>query len=333
MAGRVTMRDVARAAGVSPMTVSRALKPGGLVNARTARTVREAASRLGYVYDATAQAFRAQRSGFLAVTLPSTNNANFAATHRGLTRALEGTDLQILLGITDYQVEEEERLVRQLLARRPEAIVLTGGTHTEATRGLLSSVDIPVIEIWDVPEAALGHVVGFSNQRAMWPIVEHLAAAGRRRLAFLGATGVTDARGAERWAGVVAAARALGLPEVVRLDAGPAPASMREGAWAIDGARDCLGAFDALVCVSDPVAFGAITACVRLGIDVPGDLAVTGFGAFEIGEMSRPRITTVDVGALRIGMETGRLLRDLEGDDAGAVRVDTGARLVVGGSS
>ncbi|MEM1268343.1 MAG: LacI family DNA-binding transcriptional regulator, partial [Pseudomonadota bacterium] len=148
------MRDVARAAGVSPMTVSRALKPGGLVNARTARTVREAASRLGYVYDATAQAFRAQRSGFLAVTLPSTNNANFAATHRGLTRALEGTDLQILLGITDYQVEEEERLVRQLLARRPEAIVLTGGTHTEATRGLLSSVDIPVIEIWDVPEAA-----------------------------------------------------------------------------------------------------------------------------------------------------------------------------------
>ena len=109
MGAKVTMRDVAREAGVSPMTVSRAFKQDTSVNAETRSAVQKAAAKLGYLYDSTAQAFRSQRSGFLAVTLPSINNANFASTHRALTRTLAGTDLQLLLGITNYRVEEEER--------------------------------------------------------------------------------------------------------------------------------------------------------------------------------------------------------------------------------
>ncbi|MEL6523637.1 MAG: LacI family DNA-binding transcriptional regulator, partial [Pseudomonadota bacterium] len=198
MSARVTMRDVAREAGVSPMTVSRALKGDGTVSERTQQQVRDIADRLGYVYDSTAQAFRAQRSGFVAVLLPSINNANFAATHRALTKALADTGLQILLGITDYSINQEERLVRQLLTRRPEAIVLTGGTHTPETRTLLRALNIPVLEMWDRPAEPLGHVVGFSNAEAMGLVVRHLAAQGRTKLAFLGAQGDSDRRGAER---------------------------------------------------------------------------------------------------------------------------------------
>jgi len=195
MKPRITMRDVARAAGVSPMTVSRALRENSDVNIRTRAGVRAAAARLGYIYDTTAQAFRAQRSGCIAITLPSINNANFAATHRALTTTLDSTPLQLLLGITGYSLREEERLIRQLLARRPEAVVLTGGTHSEQTRDLLQSSDIPVIEIWDQPRTALAHSAGFSNAQAMRPVVEHLAQTGRRRLAFLGASGDSDPRG------------------------------------------------------------------------------------------------------------------------------------------
>ena len=107
MSGRTTMRDVAKAAGVSPMTVSRALRGDTMVNQKTRDLVRNTAARLGYVYDTTAQAFRSQKSGFVAVTLPSINNANFADTFRGLSETFGDLGLQLLLGSTNYDVEAE----------------------------------------------------------------------------------------------------------------------------------------------------------------------------------------------------------------------------------
>ena len=325
MKTRVTMRDVARAAGVSPMTVSRALKDDGFVNIKTRKVVREAAHRLGYVYDTTALAFRAQKSGFLAVTLPSINNANFAATHRGLRRAL-----------TDYRLEEEERLVRNLMARRPDAVVLTGGMHTPTTRALVEAAGIPVIEIWDQPQKPLGHVVGLSNADAMGLVVKHLADTGRRRLAFIGATRDTDRRGAERRRGAEAMAKALGLPKLRMLDAGDAPVTMPHGAKALTANKDLLGQIDGILCVSDPVAFGAISAATGMGIRIPEDLAITGFGAFEIAGYSMPKITTVGVRAAHIGTEAGRILTSLDDTPASATpqqKVDTGSALLKGGSS
>ena len=285
------MRVVAEAVGVSPMTVSRAFKEDQSVSAETRARIRAAAERLGYVYDSTATAFRTKRSGFVAVTLPSINNANFAETYRGLAVALEGSNMQMLLGATNYRVKKEEELVRQLLTRNPEALVMTGGHHTQATRDLIAARDLPVIEMWDLPEAPLGRAVGFSNAAAIGLVVEHLAASGRRKLAFVGASEGADSRGADRRRGALAAAAALGLPEVTVIDAGPAPVSMRNGAACVEAMGEAVRRFDALVCVSDPVAFGALSACRRLGLNVPGDIAITGFGQFEVAMVSEPRIT------------------------------------------
>ena len=134
---RITMRDVAQAVGMSPMTVSRALRDDNTVSAQTRARVRQVAQELGYVYDSTAQAFRTQKSGFVAVTLPSVNNANFAETFRALSNGLGQAGVQLLLGSTNYRVDKEEELARQLLTRNPEALVLTGGHHTDATRQLI----------------------------------------------------------------------------------------------------------------------------------------------------------------------------------------------------
>lgn len=311
MSARVTMRDVAREAGVSPMTVSRALKSDGTVNPKTRELVQKAADRLGYIYDATAQTFRAQRSGFLALTLPSINNANFATTHKALTGSLADTDLQMLLGITNYDIQQEERMVRQLLARRPDAIILTGGTHTDETRRLLETIDLPVFEIWDVPPAPIGHVIGFSNFDAMQLIVSHLAKSGCDRLGFVGASAETDVRGHERRLGTIAAAQELGLAEVISIETGPAPATMSSGHAAIEEHQDVLKSLDALVCVSDPVAFGAVTALQGIGLNVPQDILVTGFGNFEISRICQPGLTTLEVGAAQIGQLTGQYAKDI----------------------
>ena len=327
------MRDVADAVGVSTMTVSRAFRGDEAVNQRTRERVYQVAALMGYVYDSTAAALRTQKSGFVAVTLPSINNANFAETYRGLSVEMERSGVQLLLGATNYRVDKEEELVRQLLSRNPEALVMTGGHHTETTRKLIESRGLPVIEMWDLPAEPLGHAVGFSNSDAMSLVVEHLATTGRKRLAFIGASEGADSRGAERRTGAMAAAQALGLPGMEFLDAGPAPVSMRHGATLVESLGDEVRSFDALVCVSDPVAFGALSACRRLGIDVPETLAITGFGQFEVAAVSEPKITTVDVGARRIGEKVAEMLNALFAGDSLADRVDVGSRLVPGGTS
>ncbi|MEM8978104.1 MAG: LacI family DNA-binding transcriptional regulator [Pseudomonadota bacterium] len=334
MSARVTMRDVAQAVGMSPMTVSRALRDDRTVNAKTRARVRQVADDLGYVYDSTAQAFRTQKSGFVAVTLPSVNNANFAETFRALTSGLDGSGLQLLLGSTNYRVAREEELVRQLLTRNPEALVLTGGHHTEAMRAVVRGRGLPVIEMWDLPADPLGHVVGFSNADAMDHIVAHLVSTGRHRLAFVGASEGADMRGAVRRDGVVRAARKHGLPQVAMIDAGPAPVSMRHGAAVIEAMGKEVARYDALVCVSDPVAFGCMTAVQRMGLSVPDDLAITGFGHFEVAKVANPRITTVNVQAEAIGRQVVTLLQGIfDGEGEEPVTIDVGSELVLGETS
>ncbi len=328
------MRDVAQAVGVSPMTVSRALRDDPTVSEPTREKIRQTAQSMGYVYDTTARAFRTQKSGFVAVTLPSVNNANFAETFRALSNGLEAAGLQLLLGSSNYRVEKEEQLVRQLLARNPEALILTGGHHSQATRDLVRSAGMPIVEMWDLPDDPLGHVVGFSNANAMALIVDHLVQTGRRKLAFVGASKGADMRGAVRREAVIEAAQRHGLPPVKLMDAGPAPVSMRHGRAAIDHLGRDVGQFDALVCVSDPVAFGCLSAVQRMGLRVPDDLAITGFGHFEIAKVANPCITTVNVQAEHIGHEVVALLGAVFDNAADTPqRIDVGCTFVRGETS
>ena len=133
------MLDVANRAGVSAMTVSRALRNGASIAAETRDRIKAAIDELGYVLDQSAGSLSSKRTAFVAALIPSINNSNFADTARGLTDALAGSGLQLLLGYTDYSVEKEEQLVESMLRRRPEAIVVTGGAHTLRARKLLEN--------------------------------------------------------------------------------------------------------------------------------------------------------------------------------------------------
>lgn len=330
----VKMADVARVAGVSPMTVSRAFKSDASVGKDTRERILRIAEDLGYVFDSTASNFRSQRTGFVATTIPSLNNANFAESISGLTEALAEYGLQVLLGYTDYNTLTEERLIDQLLRRRPEAIVVTGSSHTARGRKLLEASGIPVVEMWDLPADPIGHVVGFSNALAMRPVVDHLVQTGRRRLAFIGGEDKGDTRGADRRRGFLHAAQELALPEPVLVSAGAVPVSMLDGAKAMGHLLDNLMPVDAVICVSDLSAFGAIMECTRRQVRVPEDIAIAGFGAFEISAVCEPTITTINANARRIGWEAGRMLGEaLRGDGVVEGPVEISPRLIVAAST
>lgn len=302
------MTDVARLAGVSTMTVSRALKPGTSVSDDTRELIRITAEQLGYVFNRTAAGLKSQKTGFVAVTIPSINNANFADTLRGLSDKLWGSRLQILLGYTDYDVDKEEKIIEQFLARQPEAIVVTGGAHTTKCRQLLSQSRVPVVEMWDLPQAAIDHVVGFSNANTSKIMVRHLFDQGYRKIGFIGGDTKRDTRGLDRRRGFIDAMKILGLENERLIAEGVPPVTMREGAAAMRSMLKQWPDTEAVVCVSDLSAFGVMTECIRSGLRVPEDIAVAGFGNYDLAEFSVPAITTINVGPQKIGEQVADII-------------------------
>ncbi|MCF8160171.1 MAG: LacI family DNA-binding transcriptional regulator [Polaromonas sp.] len=306
------MADVAARVGVSKMTVSRALN----CSEGSTRTKSEALRQrilktckdMGYVIDQTARTFASKRSGFVAVLIPALNNSNFSDTVHGLTEAVESSGLQVLLGYTDYDIYTEERLLRAMLTRRPEGVILTGGSHTPVARKLLKVAGVPVIETWDLVTDPIEHTVGFSNAQATAELVRQLHGKGYRRIAFLGGVPESDERGADRRRGFGQAMTGLGLDPGRILSVGHAPVSMTDGAQGVAQLMARWPDVQALVCVSDPPAFGALMECQRRGWVVPERIAIAGFGGFEVAAACYPQLTTVAIDCVGIGRSAGQLL-------------------------
>ena len=195
--------------------------------------------------------------------------------------------------------------------------MVTGGQHTPRARRMLENAGIPVIETWDLPPAPIGHVVGFSNAAAVRAMVDHFVARGLTRIAFIGGDADRDTRGTDRRAGFIAAMQAQGLDATRLIAAGVPPISMREGADAMARLLDTLPDTEAVICVSDLSAFGALTECQRRGVEVPGRISIAGFGDYEIGAISVPTLTTINPFPREIGAQTAALiLKVLDGEQA-----------------
>ena len=196
-----TIRDVSKLAGVSRMTVSRVTSDPTLVLPATREKVIKAIADLGYVPDRTAGSLSSRRTGFIALMLPTLTNANFAAVAHGLTDVLRQADYQLLIAYTEYDMAEEGRQLRNLLGRRPEAIVLTGATHNRETTRMLLASDIPIIEIADLASGPIEHVIGFSNHQVGRTAARYLIDRGFTRIGASAGTAegtVVDHRGEGR---------------------------------------------------------------------------------------------------------------------------------------
>ncbi|PLW77060.1 LacI family DNA-binding transcriptional regulator [Cohaesibacter celericrescens] len=302
------MTDVARKAGVAPMTVSRALRGDGYVVEEKKERIINAAKELGYVLNMSAGSLSSNKTNFVSVLIPSINNSNFSETVHGIAEVLHSKGMQILFGYTDYSMENEEHIISTMLKRRPEGIILTGGVHTDQARNLLKNAHIPVVEIWDLPEKPINHAVGFLNSRTIEDMMARLLFLGYRNIAFLGGDEGGDNRGRERRLGYERAVKTLGLDKSCVIPLGPPPITMMHGKEGIIRLIKEWPEVDAVVCVSDLPAFGAIMECQRQGWKVPERLAVAGFGDFEVSSFSCPSITTINVGCAELGRNAGEIM-------------------------
>ena len=322
-----TLIDVAKVAGVSPITVSRALHRPEVVSKAAREKVMAAVREVGYVSNMLAGSLASNKSRLVAILLPTIANSIFADTVQALMDRLTAAGYQTLLGLTGYSAEQEEKLIEALLGRRPDGIVLTGTLHTEASRRRLAQSGIPVVESWDLSDDPLDMLVGFSHEAVGEAIARHLLGKGYQRFAVVS---LGDPRGLRRCNSLVAELARHGYKDVPTQILTP-PATLEVGRTGLRQLLDDGHQPQVVVCSSDTIAQGVLAEAASRGMRVPEELAVMGFGDLSSAANVHPPLSTVQVDGTRIGEQIAQALLDrfrYPDGRAEPVRVDTGFSIV-----
>ncbi|HEY1394363.1 MAG TPA: LacI family DNA-binding transcriptional regulator, partial [Methylibium sp.] len=260
--GRVTLQDVAAAADVSPITASRALRGLASVAPELVARVKEAVDRLGYVPDPAARALASSRSTQVAVLVPMLSNALFVDLLEAVHRTLFPAGYQPLIGVTHYDPQEEEELLRSYLTHRPAGLLVVGFDRTETSRQLIVGSGLPCVHLMETTEAPGVHCVGFSQIEAGQAVTEHLLSRGRRRIAFAAAQ--LDPRTLQRAEGYRRALRAAGCydPHLELLN--PDRSSLALGGRLLEELLKSRPDIDAIFFCNDDLAQGGLLAAQRL---------------------------------------------------------------------
>lgn len=330
--GATTMEDVARHAGVSAMTVSRVLRQPELVKKDLRLKVEAAIRETGYIYNLVASSLASQRSGTIALILPTVASSIFSDSVKGVADVARSRGVQMIMAETSYSAAEEQRAIESLLRRRPDGFIIVGVSHTRATRTMLEKSGLPVVETWDTTPTPIDSLVSLSNFDAMKAMTDALLAQGFRRIAFVGAA-TRDHRAQMRAKGHAASLAAAGFATPALLNAADLT-SMGSGAAVAAQIMALEPRPDAVVCLNDVVAAGALLAFQRAGLRVPQDIAVAGFGDFDFARHLNPALTTVDIPRHEIGRRAAEILLDrVEGKCGPGQVCEVGFTLALRGST
>ena len=207
-----TVEDVARAAGVSTATVSRALNKPDSVRPALRSQVLAAVDRLGYVAHAGARALSLRRSGTVGVIVPTIDNAIFAHGLQAFQQRMAQAGQVVLLAFSDYDAAQEEAQALALLARGVDALALTGVSQRATLMARLAQRGLPWVHTGSFPAPDGAACVGFRNRDAIGRAVQYLVDLGHRRVAMLAGLSTDNDRAAERIEGVRQTLAAAGLP-------------------------------------------------------------------------------------------------------------------------
>ncbi|KAA2312413.1 LacI family transcriptional regulator [Pseudooceanicola sediminis] len=306
-AKKLTMQDVAAVAGVSPMTVSNCFRYPERVQDTTRAAVLEVAANLGYVPNMSAGLLATGTSRVIGAVLPSVRNSSFYNYTLGLRDAAAARGHRLITMIAETP-EEELSAVQTLLGLRVAGIALVAGPHAPALRQLLDLSGMPAVESWGGADA-IGCGVGYDVGAASRELTQHLIAQGRRRIGFVDVSGGGGLRYSMRLPAFRQEMFAAGLSDALVLKVRAAD-GFGAGGQIVDEFLAQEPRLDAILCPSDVVAAGAVFACNRRGLSVPDEIAVAGWGDYDIGRQLTPSLTTIAPFSDEIGVGAIRALLD-----------------------
>ena len=323
---KIGMREIARLAGVAPITVSRALARPEQVSAALRARIMAVVEEAGFVPNRMAGSMRAS-GRIIGTVVPPLINSGIAEQVQGMADACAAHFYQLLLVQGEFSPEVEERAIAALLGWRPAGLVIQAFVQSQAARDRIARAGVSVVEISEISGGQpIDMAVGVSNLRAAYAMTMHLARRGYRRIGFVSTPVHGNDRLRQRRVGFRQAIEELGFAGGLEVEV---PITPQGGADALDALHRRDPAIDVLFCSSDTLAIGAIQECHRRGWSIPGRMAIAGYGDMDMAAQIYPAITTVRVPRYRMGQEAvTTLLSRFEGRAGPGLVIDVGFEIV-----
>ena len=297
---KIRINDVAKVAGVSIATVSRALTKSSLVKPATLLHIQKVAKKLGYVTNGGARSLSSKKSWTIGAVIPSLENAIFANTAFALQKMLRENGYMLLVSCSEYDLDVEVDLVRGLIERGIDGLILVGTRHKPKTIELIKRFKVPHVFTWAFERSGKLPIVGFDHSEATALVTRYLLDLGHRRFGVISTITRNNQNAIDRMLGVVTTLKLAGIelpPEFIVEE----PFSYSKGA---DGFRQIFlnkRNPTAVICLNDVLAIGAISEARNMGLKVPEDVSITGCEDLEIAAMINPRLTTVKYPTAKMG--------------------------------
>lgn len=311
--GKMGVREIAKRAGVAPMTVSRALSNPDSVAPATRARVMEAIEAAGFVPNRIASSMKGS-GRIIGTVVPPLINSGIAEQVQGMSDECHDNGYLLLLVQGEFTPDDEESAIRALMGWRPAGMILQSFVQKESVREQLTANGAPVVEISEIKgRVPIDMVVGVSNFETSYAMTMHLASKGYKRIGFVSTPIHGNDRLQQRRTGYHAALETLGFADDgMEVEV---PITVLGGAHALKVLTERHPDIDAIFCSSDTLAIGAIQECHRRGWKIPERIAIAGYGDMDLAAQLYPTLTTVRVQRYEMGRRAVRqLLARLNGE-------------------
>lgn len=304
----IGLRDVADAAQVSLMTVSRALRGVEGVSEARRSEIQQLAKKMNYTPNNNARSLAVSNSTLVGISFPTLFADVFAHMLDGMRETFEMAGLSTVVNTTNYERKTELIWVEHLLSWRPAGIVLTGCDHHRDVRRKLRRAGVPTLEIWDLTDKPIDVNVGIDHYKAGYELGRYVAGLGYLKPAFVDATTGRDARAIKRKQGIECAFRERKNSRPLVTTVQKNSNSFMAGQAGTYELMQQVEPPDVIFYVNDHIAFGGMSACHSLGITVPDDIGIVGFNALDLTSVLPVALTTARTPRRDLGVVGARNL-------------------------
>lgn len=322
---RVTLQDIALLADVTKMTVSRFLRTPEKVSPETRERIIKVMEEVGYPLE---DAERPQKTPRIGILVPSFNNQIFSDLLAGIESVTSQQGYQTLVVNYEYSKEREEEHIINLLTYQLAGLILTDSVHTLKADKYLNAAAIPVAQVMDLDDTHGRIAVGFDNFQAGYDMAMTLLASGKQHVVYFGS--MSDARDKKRYQGYSQAMQEHNL-EPMHITPNKV-SSVSIGAGMLALARQLYPQVNAVLCTNDDIAVGVLQECLRSGIKVPEEMAISGFHGLDIGLATTPLLASVITPRYEMGKVAAEIILKKIKNLPTIERVDLHYRISLGGT-